>query len=153
MASEKSTSIHESDAVSSLLSPNIQLHLPTEAFLSQKHVEGIQHGGKDHGLNVAAIVEDHDIEAISPDEREDKETRRIVRKIDMRLLPVLATIYSFALIDRVNLPNARIAGMDEDLGLSIGNRYTLVTMIFFVPYVIFQFPANIVIRKLGACLW
>lgn len=71
----------------------------------------------------------------------------------MRLLPVLATIYSFALIDRVNLPNARIAGMDEDLGLSIGNRYTLITMIFFVPYVIFQFPANIVIRKLGACLW
>ena len=36
---------------------------------------------------------------------EDKETRRVVRKIDMRLLPVLGLIYSFALIDRVNLPN------------------------------------------------
>lgn len=83
----------------------------------------------------------------------DKETRRIVRKIDFRLLPVLACIYSFALIDRVNLPNARIAGMDEALGLSIGNRYTLVVMIFFIPYVIFQFPANIVIRKLGAAIW
>lgn len=89
----------------------------------------------------------------------------------MRLLPALAVIYSFALIDRVNLPNvsafptnhryqklelniqARIAGMDEDLGMSIGNRYSLVSMIFFVPYVIFQFPANIAIRKLGAALW
>ncbi|KAK4633242.1 hypothetical protein CLAFUW4_02744 [Fulvia fulva] len=112
------------------------------------HIESLEKGGKDNGLNGAAIV-DPDTQP-SWDTREEK---RIVRKIDMRLLPVLATIYSFALIDRVNLPNARIAGMDEDLGLSIGNRYTLITMIFFVPYVIFQFPANIVIRKLGACLW
>lgn len=43
--------------------------------------------------------------------------------------------------------------MDEDLGMSIGNRYSLTSMMFFVPYVIFQFPANIVIRKLGAALW
>ena len=76
-----------------------------------------------------------------------------MRKIDFRLLPVLATIYSFALIDRVNLPNARIAGMDVDLELSVGNRYSLISMIFFVPYVICQFPANIVIRKVGAGLW
>lgn len=43
--------------------------------------------------------------------------------------------------------------MDEDLKLSVGERYSLLSMIFFVPYVIFQFPANIVIRKLGAALW
>ncbi|KAK7179385.1 major facilitator superfamily transporter [Paraphaeosphaeria sporulosa] len=86
-------------------------------------------------------------------EREDKETRRLIRKIDLRLLPTLAVIYAFALIDRVNLPNARIAGMDEDLGLSIGARYSILTMIFFIPYVIFQFPANIIIRKLGPAVW
>ncbi|KAL1960550.1 hypothetical protein VTO42DRAFT_7129 [Malbranchea cinnamomea] len=80
-------------------------------------------------------------------------TRRLVRKIDLRLLPCLALTYSFALIDRVNLPNARIAGMDEDLGLSIGNRYSLLSMIFFVPYVVFQFPSNIVIRKIGPMWW
>jgi MFS family permease len=43
--------------------------------------------------------------------------------------------------------------MDEDLGLSVGERYSLLSMIFFVPYIIFQFPANIFIRKLGAALW
>lgn len=91
--------------------------------------------------------------ALAPGEREDKATRRLIRKIDIRLLPVLAVIYAFALIDRVNLPNARIAGMDEDLGLSVGDRYSLVVMIFFVPYVICQFPANIICRRLGPCLW
>lgn len=43
--------------------------------------------------------------------------------------------------------------MDEDLELSVGARYSIITMIFFVPYVICQFPANIVIRKIGAGLW
>jgi len=70
--------------------------------------------------------------ALAPGEKEDKATRRLIRKIDIRLLPVLAVIYAFALIDRVNLPNARIAGMDEDLALSVGDRYSLVVMIFFV---------------------
>ena len=43
--------------------------------------------------------------------------------------------------------------MDKDLGLSIGSRYSILTMIFFIPYIIFQFPANIVIRKLGPAVW
>jgi hypothetical protein len=74
--------------------------------------------------------------ALAPGEKEDKATRRLVRKMDMRLLPVLAVIYAFALIDRVNLPNARISGMDVDLGLSIGNRYSLVVMILFVSFAV-----------------
>lgn len=64
--------------------------------------------GRDGGIDVSAVLEnsqDDSGPATGPVEREDKETRRIVRKIDMRLLPVLAVIYSFALIDRVNLPN------------------------------------------------
>jgi hypothetical protein len=59
---------------------------------------------KDGGLDVQDVL-DHSGPAAGPDEKEDKETRRIIRKIDMRLLPTLAVIYAFALIDRVNLPN------------------------------------------------
>lgn len=79
-------------------------------------------------------AQDHSGPALAPGEKEDKTTRRLIRKIDIRLLPVLAVIYAFALIDRVNLPNARIAGMDEDLQLSVGDRYSLVVMIFFVSF-------------------
>lgn len=117
----------------------------------KKHIEhAVPTNGKDGGLNVAAVLQN--VESIEP-VQESAEIRRVVRKIDLRLLPVLATIYSFALIDRVNLPNARIAGMNEDLGLDIGNRYTLLSMMFFVPYIVFQFPANIAIRKIGAGIW
>lgn len=144
-------------------SPNHKLRTPTVEMPStdvekEKHPKAghFEHAYPENTtIHIASAPDAQDPSgpALSPGEKEDKATRKLIRKIDIRLLPVLAIIYAFALIDRVNLPNARIAGMDEDLGLSVGDRYSLVVMIFFVPYVICQFPANIVCRRLGPCLW
>jgi hypothetical protein len=38
--------------------------------------------------------------------------------------------------------------MTVDLKL-IGARYNIITLIFFIPYVIFQPPATVVLRKVG----
>ncbi|KAH8625888.1 hypothetical protein IG631_19767 [Alternaria alternata] len=65
---------------------------------------------KDGRINIEDVVDqsnDTSGQASSPFEKDDKETRRIIRKIDLRLLPTLAVIYAFALIDRVNLPNVQ----------------------------------------------
>ena len=44
---------------------------------------------------------------------EDKK-KKMVRKIDFRLVPVLALLYLMAHIDRANIGNAKIEGMIED---------------------------------------
>jgi hypothetical protein len=46
------------------------------------------------------------------------EEKRLVRKIDFVLLPVLWWMYVLAHLDRSNIANANAAGMSEDLGLS-----------------------------------
>jgi hypothetical protein len=43
--------------------------------------------------------------------------KRVIRKVDMRLLIILGALYSIALIDRTNLSSARVAGMAKDLKL------------------------------------
>ncbi|KAF5640427.1 tartrate transporter [Fusarium sp. NRRL 52700] len=53
--------------------------------------------------------------------------------------------------DRVQ--TARISGMDEDLGLTVGNRVSIVLMVFFIGYIIFEIPSNAFIHKLGAANW
>lgn len=63
------------------------------------------------------------------------------RRIDYRLLPILGLMYSISLVDRTNIGLAMVAGMSEDLGLTIGNRYTIIVMIFFVTYIIFEIPS------------
>ncbi|KAJ6005487.1 hypothetical protein N7451_003431 [Penicillium sp. IBT 35674x] len=46
--------------------------------------------------------------------------------------------YCIALMDRTNLSMADIAGMEKELALDIGNRYSINIMLFFVAYIIFQ---------------
>ncbi|KAF9268568.1 MFS general substrate transporter [Marasmius fiardii PR-910] len=75
--------------------------------------------------------------------------RRLVRRIDMRILPLFALLYSLALIDRTNLGVARIAGMGKDLGLTVGNRYSIVSCLYFVPYTLLELPSNVVLRFFG----
>ncbi|KXG46962.1 Major facilitator superfamily domain, general substrate transporter [Penicillium griseofulvum] len=59
--------------------------------------------------------------------------KRVIRRVDLRLLPILGLMYSISLIDRTNLGLAFVAGMEEDLGLDIGNRYTIVVMNLILP--------------------
>lgn len=47
---------------------------------------------------------------------------------------MLGLMYSISLMDRNNLGLALVAGMQEDLELAVGNRYTILVMIFFVTY-------------------
>ena len=43
-------------------------------------------------------------------DKDEKRVRRIIRKVDLRMVPILGLLYMWALIDRVNLPNIQIAG-------------------------------------------
>lgn len=57
------------------------------------------------------------------------------RTVDIRLLIILSAIYAVSLIDRTNISVARVAGMAKALQLTVGERYSLITLIFFIPYV------------------
>lgn len=84
---------------------------------------------------------------------DEMEEKRLLRKIDWRLLPILGAMYSIALIDRTNIANARIAGMGTDLALQIGDRYTIVLVLFFPTYFLLELPSNMVLRKVGSANW
>ncbi|ESK97356.1 high-affinity nicotinic acid transporter [Moniliophthora roreri MCA 2997] len=70
--------------------------------------------------------------------------------IDFRVLPLLAVMYSFALIDRINLGSARVAGMGNALHLEVGERYSIASCLYFVPYILLQIPGNAILRRTGA---
>ncbi|KAL4727978.1 hypothetical protein ACLX1H_004684 [Fusarium chlamydosporum] len=83
---------------------------------------------------------------------EGKAGKKVVSKIDLRLLPIMAILYLLAHIDRGNIGNAKIEGMDKDLGL-VGNQYNIASTIFFVPYIIFEVPSNIILKQVRASVW
>ncbi|KAM5341511.1 hypothetical protein ACJ41O_014542 [Fusarium nematophilum] len=87
------------------------------------------------------------------DTHDPKFKKRVLRKIDWRLLPILGCLYTIALVDRSNVAVARISGMDEDLGLDQGSRASITLMVFFIGYILFEIPSNAFIHKLGAANW
>ncbi|KAJ9241795.1 MFS transporter [Paecilomyces variotii] len=66
--------------------------------------------------------------------------KRYLRKLDLRLPVLLGALYLLAFLDRSNIGNAKIAGMQEDLKLS-GNRYPWLLTIFYISYDLFEFQA------------
>jgi len=78
--------------------------------------------------------------------------KETMRKVDVRLLPILGLLYAFSLMDRNNLGLARIVGAGEELKLNIGSRYSICSLIFFVPYAALEWASNIVLRKISAAL-
>lgn len=76
--------------------------------------------------------------------------KRLLRKIDLRLIPLIIMLHTISLVDRTNISSARVAGLDEDLGLSVGYRASIVTLTFFIGYILMDIPSNILVRKIGA---
>ncbi|KAI5866132.1 MFS general substrate transporter [Durotheca rogersii] len=79
--------------------------------------------------------------------------RRVLRKIDLRLIPILGALYTIAMVDRSNISVARISGLDEDVGLAVGNRASIALLVFFIGYMLFELPSNMIIHRIGAANW
>jgi sugar phosphate permease len=77
-----------------------------------------------------------------------EEQKKIIRRVDLRIIPTLGCMYCVSLMDRTNLGVAMVAGMGVDLKLT-GERYSLIVLLFFITYVALQPPATVVLRKLG----
>lgn len=72
-------------------------------------------------------------------------------KVAWRLLPFLFLCYVCAYLDRINVSFAKLQ-MSHDLGLSDA-VYGLGAGIFFVGYLLFEVPSNLILLKVGARRW
>ncbi|KAL3425316.1 major facilitator superfamily transporter [Phlyctema vagabunda] len=72
--------------------------------------------------------------------------KRLVRKIDFRLMPMLILLFLLNILDRNNFTNARLGGLEEDIGLT-DHQYNTCLMIMYVGYLLFQFPSNVILSR------
>lgn len=55
-------------------------------------------------------------------------------------------------LDRVNIANAKVFGLAEELNLS-GTLYNNALVVFFVPYVVFEVPSNVLLKRFKPHVW
>jgi MFS family permease len=122
----------------------------------------------DRGLTSETLgtspMKTEDVESIGSSIAVDRETeRRLLKKLDARIIPMVCWIYLMNFMDRVNIGNAKLYWLERDLGMS-GNQYQLAVSLLFVTYVvsrheafssiylptyqIFETPSNMIIKRM-----
>jgi D-galactonate transporter len=81
-------------------------------------------------------------------DRADARVEAIYNKIAKRILPFLTLLFVTAWLDRVNVGFAKLQ-MQQDLGFSEA-AFGLGAGIFYIGYLLFEVPSNLVLEKIGA---
>ncbi|KAF9941688.1 hypothetical protein BGZ67_004262 [Mortierella alpina] len=98
--------------------------------------------GKEGGYNFNNPIFQYDAEM----------ERVVVRKLDRNLLPLLGILYLFSYLDRVNIGNARLFGLEEAVHLT-NDQYNIALAAFFLAYCIFEMPSNWILVRVGPRTW
>lgn len=94
---------------------------------------------------------EHVPEAVELDEAA---TKRLIRKMDWRLIPFLALLYLLSFLDRTNIGNARLDTLEDDLGMpKTSLQYNNALAIFFPFYVAAEVPSNMAMKRFRPSIW
>ncbi|CAJ2505513.1 Uu.00g129070.m01.CDS01 [Anthostomella pinea] len=108
----------------------------------QKHGDKNLHGAAEKGF-VAT-----DNRGVSLIQFDPEAERKLRNKLDYMVVPTVSILYLFCFIDRANVGNARLAGLEKDLGME-GNDYNKLLSIFYISYILFEIPSNLCCKCLG----
>src|SRR5437660_9108623 len=76
---------------------------------------------------------------------------KTIQKVRIRILPFVLLLFVVALIDRNNIGIAALT-MNRELAIT-SQQFGLVFGIFFIGYLIFEIPSNLLLHRIGARVW
>lgn len=92
------------------------------------------HKGKSKAEEIARIDRLATAPGVTLESFAHLDEKKILRKMDLHLIPMLALLYLLSFLDRGNIGNAKIEGLTETLGMS-GAQYNWCLTVFFFTYV------------------
>ncbi|KAM6530281.1 hypothetical protein FALCPG4_008408 [Fusarium falciforme] len=86
------------------------------------------------------------------------EEKKLLRRIDWHLIPLLAIMYMVKTIDASNVSNARIMDRGTPRNIMIELRvtpdqYNFVTAAYYIPYILAETPSNLLVKYLKPSVW
>jgi hypothetical protein len=78
--------------------------------------------------------------------------KKLLLKCDLHVVPILFLLFLLAFLDRINIGNARLQGLEKDLGMD-GHDFNIALFIFFIPYILCEVPSNIILKKVAPSTW
>lgn len=83
---------------------------------------------------------------------DSKAERRLILKCDLHVVPILFVLFLLAFLDRINIGNARLQGLEKDLNMA-GHDYNIALFVFFIPYILCEVPSNLILKHVAPSSW
>ncbi|KAF8238161.1 MFS general substrate transporter [Tricholoma matsutake] len=77
---------------------------------------------------------------------------KLLRKIDLALLPWLSLLYLLSFLDRTSIGNAKVYNLEASLHIT-DQQYLLALTIFFFSYAVFEVPSNVLLKRFRPSVW
>jgi len=116
--------------------------MDSEKEIAQQVEQSRINSSKDGDLSDASVPD-------SELEWSEEEETAIRRKIDWHLVPTITGLYMLTFLDRINIGNARIQGLADDLNLNQGVRFNWALSIFYIVYLLVEVPSNVLLKRIG----
>ncbi|QPG97371.1 hypothetical protein C2857_006217 [Epichloe festucae Fl1] len=75
------------------------------------------------------------------------EEKRLRRRVDWRLLPILCVTYGLQYYDKNILSQAALFGLRQDLGLDVGERFSWCASIFYLGFLVGAYPVMLLAQR------
>ncbi|SCU90878.1 LAFA_0F00650g1_1 [Lachancea sp. 'fantastica'] len=101
--------------------------------------DGLERSNADEALNFALQLSDG--KEIDPEA-----DRKLTRKIDFVVFPVMALVYAAQFLDKTSMSYAAVMGLRSDMKME-GNMYSWSGTSFYLGYLIFEYPAAWMLQR------
>ncbi|KAK7748091.1 hypothetical protein SLS53_001343 [Cytospora paraplurivora] len=91
----------------------------------------------------ASVIEEN---GLQPDQYTEEEYKALKKKVDRYLLPLMWLCYGIQQTDKTSLGTQATFGIRDDTHL-VGQQYAWLTTVFYITYVCFEFPSNILLQR------
>ncbi|KAJ4400040.1 hypothetical protein N0V91_009015 [Didymella pomorum] len=76
-----------------------------------------------------------------------EEEKKLVRRLDRKLISLLVITYGLQYYDKAMLSQAALFGLRDDLRLTTGNRYSFSSAIFYLGFIVGSYPAILMSQR------
>ncbi|RDW67603.1 MFS general substrate transporter-69 [Coleophoma cylindrospora] len=78
--------------------------------------------------------------------------RRILLRLDVRIIPILALLFLCSFLDRTNVGNAKTYSLEANLKIT-DHQYDTGLAVYYATYIASEIPSNLVLKRISPKIW
>lgn len=113
------------------------------------NIRVLKHADRNDADEALKVLEGENGEVV---ELTSEDERKLLRKIDWNLMPLLCLVYALNYLDKTTVSYASIMGLKKDLNL-VNQEYSWIGSMFYFGYLFWEYPTNRLLQRLPLGKW